>query len=152
MLFSPFPSPPFPSHPSPSPLLHPHILTLNSFTPVITPDVVHPALVEACGFQPRGEGSQVYWVRDHELCLVGTSEISLASMHINQTYDLSKAPIKLVGFSHCFRAETGGGTYPSINLLPLSALLCSSPPSLSKYMTTFLSHLPLLVLFDLSYI
>ena len=143
MLFSPFPSPPFPSHPSPSPLLHPHILTLNSFTPVITPDVVHPALVEACGFQPRGEGSQVYWVRDHELCLVGTSEISLASMHINQTYDLSKAPIKLVGFSHCFRAETGGGTYPSINLfsyppssappLPLSQqiydfLPLSSPP------------------------
>ena len=52
-------------------------------------------------------------MKDHELCLVGTSEISLAAMHINQMYDLNQqGPIKLVGFSHCFRAETGGGTYP----------------------------------------
>lgn len=51
------------------------------------------------------------------MCLVGTAEISLASMHINQTFDLKNGPIKLVGFSHCFRAETGGGSYPHLLLL-----------------------------------
>lgn len=51
-------------------------VTAKGFTPVITPDVVHHSLVEGCGFQPRGTGSQVYWLRDHDLCLVGTAEVS----------------------------------------------------------------------------
>ncbi|EFA74821.1 hypothetical protein PPL_11854 [Heterostelium album PN500] len=79
------------------------------FTPIITPDVVHPALAEACGFQPRSEATQLYWMRDHELCLTATAEIPMAGIHSNSVLDQAELPLKMVGYSHCFRAETGRG-------------------------------------------
>eukprot|EP01132_Coremiostelium_polycephalum_P003599 gene3599-4481_t len=81
------------------------------FMPVITPDLVHPSLAEACGFQPRSEATQIYWVKGQDLCLAATSEIPLAGMHANSTIDSRELPIKMVGYSHCFRAETGRGVF-----------------------------------------
>ncbi|GAM19819.1 hypothetical protein SAMD00019534_029940, partial [Acytostelium subglobosum LB1] len=83
----------------------------HGFTPVITPDVVHPALAEACGFQPRSDATQLYWLKDQDLCLTATAEIPLAGMHANSVLDEHQLPLKLVGFSHCFRAETGRGVF-----------------------------------------
>ncbi|KAF9575309.1 seryl-tRNA synthetase [Mortierella alpina] len=96
------------------------------FTPVITPDVVRPEVVQACGFQPRDEASQTYWVstvapgssrantpegaQHHQhsaLCLVATAEISLAGMNMNKVLEESQLPIKMAGFGRAFRAEAG---------------------------------------------
>ncbi|KAI1298977.1 seryl-tRNA synthetase [Mortierella claussenii] len=96
------------------------------FTPVITPDVVRPEVVQACGFQPRDEASQTYWVstvapgsskalnqegaHHHQhsaLCLVATAEIALAGMNLNRTLEESQLPIKMAGFGRAFRAEAG---------------------------------------------
>eukprot|EP01133_Synstelium_polycarpum_P014801 gene14801-17500_t len=81
------------------------------FMPVITPDVIHPSLAEACGFQPRSEATQLYWLKGHDLCLTATAEIPLAGLYVNSTLDASTLPLKLVGYSHCFRAETGRGVF-----------------------------------------
>ncbi|KAF9969156.1 seryl-tRNA synthetase [Actinomortierella ambigua] len=106
------------------------------FTPVITPDVVRPEVVQACGFQPRDEASQTYWVstvaptssstsnadtpassssqqqQQHHhshsaLCLVATAEIALAGLNMNKVLDESQLPMRLAGFGRAFRAEAG---------------------------------------------
>ncbi|KAF8971326.1 seryl-tRNA synthetase [Entomortierella lignicola] len=96
------------------------------FMPVITPDVVRPEVVQACGFQPRDEASQTYWVstvapgsnkattpegaHHHQhsaLCLVATAEIALAGMNLNKVLEESQLPIKMAGFGRAFRAEAG---------------------------------------------
>ncbi|KAI7817769.1 hypothetical protein BC939DRAFT_480906 [Gamsiella multidivaricata] len=96
------------------------------FMPVITPDVVRPEVVQACGFQPRDEASQTYWVstvapgssraatpegaHHHQhsaLCLVATAEIALAGMNLNKVVEESQLPIKMAGFGRAFRAEAG---------------------------------------------
>lgn len=41
------------------------------------------------------------------LYLVGTAETPLMGMYANETIDLSKGPIKMVGFSPCYRGEVG---------------------------------------------
>lgn len=64
-------------------------------------------MVEACGFQPRDESTQVYSIEKHNLSLVGTAEIPLAGMYANQVVPVDKLPIKMVGISHCFRTEAG---------------------------------------------
>lgn len=46
------------------------------------PDVAHKTLVESCGFNPRDdEAAQIYHLNGTELCLSGTSEIQLMSLH-----------------------------------------------------------------------
>ncbi|KAF9119380.1 seryl-tRNA synthetase [Mortierella sp. 14UC] len=99
---------------------------MAGFMPVITPDVVRPEVVQACGFQPRDEASQTYWVstvapgsaksttpegaHHHQhsaLCLVATAEIALAGMNLNRVIEESQLPIKMAGFGRAFRAEAG---------------------------------------------
>lgn len=41
------------------------------------------------------------------MCLIGTSEIPLTAIYYNQIIDQSQLPIRLLGYSHCFRQETG---------------------------------------------
>lgn len=79
----------------------------NGFTIMTTPDVARESVVASCGFQPRGEASQVYRVEDSDLCLVGTSEIPLGGYYANQILDKQKLPIKMAASSHCFRREVG---------------------------------------------
>lgn len=77
------------------------------FTLLSTPDVAREKVVAACGFQPRGEASQVYRIEESDLCLVGTAEIPLGGFHADQILDKSQLPIKMAAFSHCFRREVG---------------------------------------------
>ncbi len=80
------------------------------FTPIITPDLARVAVLEGIGFMPRDpnpETRQVYTVADTDLCLVGTAEITLGGMHMNQIFDEEALPKRYVGLSHCFRTEAG---------------------------------------------
>ena len=74
-----------------------------------TPDLARTHIVEACGFQPRDDSSQVYRLENGQECLIGTAEIPLAGMYAGEMIDKSQLPHKMVAFSHCFRAEAGGG-------------------------------------------
>lgn len=79
----------------------------RGFTILTTPDVVREDVVAGCGFQPRGESSQVYRVEESDLCLVGTSEIALGGYYSQQIVAKEQLPIKMAAFSHCFRREVG---------------------------------------------
>jgi seryl-tRNA synthetase len=75
-----------------------------NFVPISTPDLIKPWIIEACGFQPRGSESQVYHITDHDLCLIGTSEIAIAGYLAGSKL---KGEERLLGISHCFRTEAG---------------------------------------------
>jgi seryl-tRNA synthetase len=86
-------------------------LAKRNFEPILPPDVVLTQAVAACGFQPRGDASQVYAldprVATTDMCLVGTSEIPLTAEHAGRIFEPSQLPIRSAGFGHCFRAEAG---------------------------------------------
>jgi len=73
----------------------------------ITPDVVHQNVAAALGFNPRGNESNMYTIADTDLCLIGTSEITLGAYYGGQTIPRTDLPIRMVGISHCFRREAG---------------------------------------------
>jgi seryl-tRNA synthetase len=80
------------------------------FTPVITPDVIQTSVLADCGFAPRSDDPQTYFLHKNVPeestmghCLTATAEFPLAAMHADEC--LSKLPIKYAGHSHCFRAE-----------------------------------------------
>jgi seryl-tRNA synthetase len=82
-------------------------LIAKGYTPYTTPDLARASVLEAIGFNPRGEGTQIYNVADSELCLVGTAEITLGGLLQEKIIRKEDLPVRLVGFSHCFRTEAG---------------------------------------------
>jgi seryl-tRNA synthetase len=79
----------------------------DGFIPVVTPDLARPDIIEGLGFSPRGEETQIYSVTDHDLCLIGTAEITLGGMYADKIFAEEELPLKLAGLSHCFRTEAG---------------------------------------------
>jgi seryl-tRNA synthetase len=82
-------------------------LVARGYTPYTTPDLARASILEAIGFNPRGEGTQIYNIADSELCLVGTAEITLGGLLKDKILRKEELPVRLVGFSHCFRTEAG---------------------------------------------
>ena len=85
------------------------ILIRKGFSPVITPDLARPDILEGIGFNPRGQESQVYSIAGHDLCLVGTAEITIGGMLQGAIMEPGALPIRIAGLSHCFRTEAGAG-------------------------------------------
>lgn len=79
----------------------------KGFTPISPPEIVRSSVVEKCGFQPRGQNTQVYSIEGTDQCLIGTSEIPIAGIHMDSILPDSALPLKYVAYSHCFRTEAG---------------------------------------------
>jgi seryl-tRNA synthetase len=82
-------------------------LRAEGFQLLATPDLAKPEIVDGLGFNPRGEETQIYSIADHDLCLVGTAEITLGGLYAGALLDEAELPIRLAGLSHCFRTEAG---------------------------------------------
>ena len=79
----------------------------EGFTPVIPPVLVREPALYGTGFFP-GEREMIYEIPRDELFLVGTSEVSLASLHADEKDILAEQlPLRYAGFSTCFRREAG---------------------------------------------
>ncbi len=83
------------------------ILIEEGFTPLVTPDLARPEIVEGLGYNPRGEETQIYSLANGELCLVGTAEITLGGLYADSILQEEELPILMAGVSHCFRTEAG---------------------------------------------
>ncbi|XP_068650991.1 serine--tRNA ligase, chloroplastic/mitochondrial isoform X2 [Aristolochia californica] len=79
----------------------------KGFTPLTTPEIVRSSIVEKCGFQPRGQNTQVYSIEGSDQCLIGTAEIPVGGIHMDSIIPASSLPLKYVAVSHCFRTEAG---------------------------------------------
>ena len=76
------------------------------FTPVIPPVLVNPAAMEGTGFLGQA-AENVYHLEKDDVYLVGTSEVPLAAMHMDEVLPADKLPMRYAGYSSCFRREAG---------------------------------------------
>ncbi len=82
-------------------------MTKKGFTPYLTPDIAKASILEGIGFNPRGSETNIYSIENTDQCLVGTAEITLGGIYRDTIIDESALPVKMAGFSHCFRTEAG---------------------------------------------
>ena len=78
--------------------------TKAGFIPVIPPVIVKPHAMEGTGFLGQA-AENVYHLEADEMYLVGTSEVPLAALHMDEVLD--NLPIRYAGYSSCFRREAG---------------------------------------------
>jgi seryl-tRNA synthetase len=80
----------------------------KGFTPVMPPVLVREEALVGTGFFPEAR-EQVYAVAnaDPDLFLVGTSEVSLAALHMGEILPEQDLPLRYCGLSSCFRREAG---------------------------------------------
>jgi seryl-tRNA synthetase len=78
----------------------------EGMTPVVPPVLVREGPLFGTGFFP-GEREMIYEVPRDELFLVGTSEVSLATLHAGEILAAADLPQRYAGFSTCFRREAG---------------------------------------------
>ncbi len=77
----------------------------QGFTPMVPPVLVKPESMEGTGFL-GAHASEVYYLQNDDLFLVGTSEVPLAAYHKDEIIDLD-GPRRYVAWSTCFRREAG---------------------------------------------
>jgi seryl-tRNA synthetase len=78
----------------------------HGFTPIIPPALVKPAAMEGTGFLGQA-AENVYRIEQDDMYLVGTSEVPLAAMHMDEILSNKELPIKYAGYSPCYRREAG---------------------------------------------
>lgn len=76
------------------------------FTPLITPTLISPAIMQGTGFL-GAHSDEIYYLPADDLYLTGTSEVALAGFHADEIIDLSKGPLRYAGWSTCYRREAG---------------------------------------------
>jgi seryl-tRNA synthetase len=82
------------------------ILVEKGFSPVIPPVLVREEIMYAAGFFPT-DRVNVYRTDQDDLYLVGTAEVPLAALHMEEILDEASLPLRYAGYSSCFRREAG---------------------------------------------
>jgi seryl-tRNA synthetase len=81
-------------------------LMANGFLPVVPPVLTRSEALYGTAFLPTG-ADQLYHMERDDLYLVGTSEVPLAGLHMNEILEREELPLRYGGFSTCFRREAG---------------------------------------------
>jgi len=81
------------------------VIMAKGFRPVLPPVLVREEAMYGTGFFPADE-QQIYRTTDGE-CLVGTSEVPLAALHMEEFLEAEKLPLRYTAYSSCFRREAG---------------------------------------------
>lgn len=81
-------------------------LTSKGFQPMIVPQLVRREAMIGTGFFPLGE-EDTFAIEKDQLFLVGTSEVSLVSYHMDEILNEKDLPKHYCGYSTCFRREAG---------------------------------------------
>jgi seryl-tRNA synthetase len=82
------------------------VVSAEGFVPVVPPVLVREGPLYGTGFFPA-EREMIYEIPRDELFLVGTSEVSLAALHMNEILGADDLPRRYAGISTCFRREAG---------------------------------------------
>ncbi|GCE27191.1 serine--tRNA ligase [Dictyobacter alpinus] len=78
----------------------------KGFTPLIVPAMARDFAFVGNGQFPKGR-DQVYEIKDQDLFLVGTAEVSITGMYKDEIIKGEELPLKFVGYSPAFRQEAG---------------------------------------------
>jgi seryl-tRNA synthetase len=77
----------------------------EGFQPVVPPILVREAAMYGTGFLPA-DRNEIYKIEGEDAYLVGTSEVSLAALHMDEILE-GDLPRRYAGFSTCLRKEAG---------------------------------------------
>jgi seryl-tRNA synthetase len=81
-------------------------LVQKGFVPVLPPVLVREPAMYGTGFLPTDDVN-IYYIERDELYLTGTSEVSLAGLHMTEVVDADELPLRYAGYSTNFRREAG---------------------------------------------
>jgi len=81
-------------------------LTKKGFTPVVTPEMIRPEMMEGMGYVERGR-DEIFYIEKDDLFMAGTSEQVIGPMHADEIFEKDNLPKRYVGYSSCFRREAG---------------------------------------------
>jgi seryl-tRNA synthetase len=81
-------------------------LMAHGFLPVVPPVLTRSEALYGTAFLPTG-ADQLYHMERDDLYLVGTSEVPLAGLHMNEILEREDLPLRYGAFSTCFRREAG---------------------------------------------
>lgn len=94
-------------------LLHQAVLRLahdvmveKGYEPMAVPVITKEATFMGTGWFPEGK-PQVYQIPEDDLYLIGTAEVPLTSLYMDEILDEAELPKKMVAQSLCFRREAG---------------------------------------------
>ena len=77
------------------------------FIPVSVPMMIRPDVYTKAARLSEATKEERYRLADDDLYLIGSGEHTLVPLHMNETLDQEKLPIRYVTFSTCFRREAG---------------------------------------------
>ena len=80
--------------------------TSSGYTEVQPPVLVNEESAFATGQLPDKEG-QMYHINNDDLYLIPTAEVPITNFYRNSIINSSDLPIKLTGYTPCFRREAG---------------------------------------------
>lgn len=114
------------------------ILVEDGFELVLGPLMVNEEAMTGTGFFPYGKEDTYFLERDDKY-LVGTSEVSLVSLNREEIFEEADLPIKVAGYSPCFRREAGSagrdtrGVYRVHQFTKVEqVVICKNDPELSR--------------------
>jgi seryl-tRNA synthetase len=81
-------------------------LVQKRFVPVLPPVLVREPAMYGTGFLPTDDVN-IYYIERDELYLTGTSEVSLAGLHMTEILEADELPLRYAGYSTNFRREAG---------------------------------------------
>lgn len=79
----------------------------RGFIPVVPPVMIRPDVYENIGRLAADQKEERYFLEKDQLYLVGSSEHTLAPLHMNDTFLEKELPRRYIAFSSCFRREAG---------------------------------------------
>jgi seryl-tRNA synthetase len=82
-------------------------LSKEGFIPVVPPVMLKSEMARGMGYLEQTDKEEAYYIPSDDFYLVGTSEQSIGAMHAEETFNESDLPKRYVGFSTCFRRESG---------------------------------------------
>jgi len=83
------------------------ILVKEGFIPIIPPVMLKPEMARGTGYLEATGESEAYFFPEDKLYLIGTSEQALVALHAGEILKEKDLPRRYLGFSSCFRRESG---------------------------------------------
>jgi len=82
-------------------------LIREKFIPIIPPVMLKEEMARGTGYFEGADREEAYFIPEDNLFLAGTSEQPLIAMHADEVFEEKELPKRYVGFSTCFRRESG---------------------------------------------
>lgn len=80
---------------------------VKPFIPVIPPVMIKPGVYTKMARLDPGQEEERFYLQKDDLYLVGSAEHTMGPMHMDETIDEVRMPLRYIGFSTSFRREAG---------------------------------------------